>query len=135
MLYLGRGKLITKVRSVVPGVCTVAELYDEELEAIKQKKLMELQRRLQEEARRRQQEQEARRDAILRSILTAEARERLANVKLVRPELARMVEDNIIALVQAGQLRPPVGEDVVKELLSTIYQRTQREIRIRVKRK
>ncbi len=114
----------------------MAELYDEELEAIKQKKLMELQRRLQEEeARRRQQEQEARRDAILRSILTAEARERLANVKLVRPELARMVEDNIIALVQAGQLRPPVGEDVVKELLSAIYQRTQREIRIRVKRK
>ena len=115
----------------------MSEYWDEELEAIKRKKLLELQRRLQmeEELRRRQQEEAARREALLRAILSPEARERLANVKLVRPELAKIVEDNIIALVQAGQLQPPVGEDVVKRLLAAVYERTHREPRIRFKRK
>ena len=115
----------------------MSEFFDEELEEIKRRKLAELQKRLQveEELKRRQQEEMARREALLRAILTPEARQRLANVKLVRPELARIVEDNIIALVQAGQLQPPVGEDVVKQLLATVYERTHREPRIRIKRK
>jgi programmed cell death protein 5 len=115
----------------------VAEYYDEELEEIKRRKLMELQRRLalEEEIKRKQQEEEARREALLRTILTPEARERLANVKLVRPEIARLVEDNIIALVQSGQIKPPVDEETVKKLLALIYERTHRETRIRIKRK
>ncbi len=119
------------------GVLGMSEFYDEELEEIKRRKLLELQRRLQmeEELKRRRQEEEAKREALLRSILTPEARERLANVKLVRPELARIVEDNIIALVQSGQLTPPVDEDTVKKLLSLIYERTRRETRITIKRK
>jgi len=115
----------------------VAEYYDEELAEIQRRKLLEMQKKLQmeEELRRRQQQEAARREALLRAILSPEARERLANVKLVKPEVARIVEDNIIALVQSGQLRPPVGEDVVKQLLAAIYERTHREPRIRFKRK
>jgi programmed cell death protein 5 len=115
----------------------VSEFYDDELAEIQRRKMLELQRRLQmeEELKRRQQQEAARREALLRSILTPEARERLANVKLVRPEIAKLVEDNIIALVQAGQLRPPVDEDIVKQLLAAIYERTHRETRIRIKRK
>ncbi|NPA04593.1 MAG: DNA-binding protein [Crenarchaeota archaeon] len=110
--------------------------YDE-LEAIKRKKLLELQRRLLEEEARRKAEAEARarREALLRAILTPKARERLANVRLVRPDLAQFVEDQLIALVQSGRLRPPVDEDIVKQLLSTIYEQTHRETRIRVKRR
>ena len=115
----------------------MAEYYDDELEEIKRRKLLELQRRLamEEELRKKQQEEEAKREALLRSILTPEARERLANVKLVRPELARIVEDNLIALVQSGQIKPPVDEDTVKKILALIYERTHREPRIRIKRK
>jgi len=115
----------------------VSEYYDEELAEIQKRKLLELQKRLQmeEELRRRQQAEAARREALLRSILAPEARERLANVKLVKPEIAKIVEDNIIALVQAGQLQPPVGDDVVKQLLAAIYERTHREPKIRFKRK
>ncbi len=111
--------------------------FDEELEAIRRKKLEELQRRLAEEEQRKKalEAAEAQRQAILRVILTSSARERLANVKLVRPELARLVEDQIIALVQAGRLRPPVDEDIVKELLAAFYEQTRRETRIRIKRK
>ncbi|MET1102343.1 MAG: DNA-binding protein [Pyrodictiaceae archaeon] len=113
------------------------EFYDAELEEIKRRKLEELQRRLAEEEERRRalQEAEARRQAILRTILTAEARERLANVKLVRPELARLVEDQLIALVQSGRLKPPITDDMVKEILGSIYEQTHRETRIRFKRK
>ena len=113
------------------------ESYDEELEEIKRRKLLELQRRLLEEEARRKAEEEARarREALLRRILTPKARERLANVRLVRPEIAQHVEDQIIALVQAGRLAPPVDEDTVKKLLETIYEQTHRETRIRIKRR
>ena len=111
--------------------------YDEELEEIKRRKLLELQRRLLEEEARRKAEEEAKakREALLRRILTPKARERLANVKLVRPEIAQLVEDQIIALVQAGRLTPPVDEDMVKKLLEVIYEQTHRETRIRIKRR
>lgn len=113
----------------------MAEPEDRELEEIKRRKLLELQRRLEEEQRLREEEArlEAQREALLRTILTHRARERLANVKLVRPELARAVEDAVIQLVQTGRLAPPVDEDVVKRLLVEIDSRIRREPRVRFK--
>ncbi len=108
---------------------------DKELEEIKRRKLLELQRKLEEEQRLREEQArlEAQREALLRAILTPRARERLANVKLVKPELARAVEDTIIQLVQVGRLAPPVGEDVVKTLLAEVDSRVRREPRVRFK--
>ncbi|RUM52640.1 MAG: hypothetical protein DSY86_04960 [Marinomonas sp.] len=68
-------------------------------------------------------------------MLTYRARERLANIKLVRPELARAAEDAIIQLVQAGQLRPPVDDDVVARILVEIDSSRRRDFNIRIKRK
>ncbi len=114
----------------------MSEYFDSELEEILRRKQAELQRRLAEEQQKREAElREAQRQALLRRILTPAARERLNNVKLVRPELARIVEDQIIALVQAGRLRPPVDEDIVKQLLEAVYEQTRYEPRIRIKRK
>jgi len=111
------------------------DVEDRELEEIRMRKLLELQRRLEEEKRRKEQEaiMEAKREAVLRAILTERARERLANVKLVKPELARGVEDLIIQLVQAGRLSPPVDEDIVKQLLIEIDSRNRRDVRVRFK--
>ncbi|MEM4962518.1 MAG: DNA-binding protein, partial [Acidilobaceae archaeon] len=58
------------------------EYTDEELEAIRSRKLAEIQRRLEEERRRK--EIEMQREELLRSILTSEARSRLANLRLVK---------------------------------------------------
>ncbi len=107
--------------------------YDEELEAIKQRKLMELQRRLQEEERRRQLRMQ--KEMLLRSILTPKARERLANLRLVKPELAEAIEDQLIALAQSRRINIPITDDVLKELLASIYEQTHRETRIRIKEK
>ena len=48
------------------------------------------------EARRREEERKAMKDNALRTLLTSEARERLANVKMVKPEVAEVIENSII---------------------------------------
>ncbi|MBO8174380.1 MAG: DNA-binding protein [Thermococcus sp.] len=109
----------------------------EDIEEIRKRKLMELQRRLaeqqkaQEEAARQQAELEAQIQAILRRILTPEARERLARVKLVRPELAQQVELILVQLYQAGQIREKIDDAKLKKILAQIDARTRREFRIK----
>ncbi len=101
--------------------------YDDELEAIKRKKLLEMQKKLEEERQRRLQIQ-----AVLRKIMTPEARSRLANLRLVKPEIADLVEQQIIALAQSGRIPIPVTEDFLKKLLAQLYEQTHRETRIRI---
>ncbi len=103
---------------------------DMELEEIKRRKLLELQRRLEEEKKRRMQM-----DAVLRKILTPEARSRLANLRLVKPELADAIEQQIIVLAQSGRIPLPITDEFLKKLLSQIYEQTHRETRIRILRK
>jgi len=109
------------------------EYTDEEIEAIRARKLEELKKRMEEERRRK--EVEGQREALLRSILSSDARARLTNLKLVKPEVARAVEDYIIQLVNSGRLTPPVEEDIVKRILIELDERMRREYRIQFKRK
>ncbi len=113
----------------------MSEIYDRELEEIKKRKMLELQQRLLEEQRRKEEEalREAKKQEFLRRILTPEARDRLNNIKIVRPEIASFVEDQLIALAQAGRLPIPVSEDIIKKILEQIYSQTHREIRVRIK--
>ncbi len=108
----------------------MAEGYDADLEELKRRKLIELQKKMEEERQRRLQV-----EAMLRKIMTPEARERLANLRLVKPELASLVEQQIIALAQAGRLPIPVTDELLKTLLAQIYEQTHRETRIRIIRK
>jgi programmed cell death protein 5 len=105
------------------------EGYDEELEAIREKKLQELQKRIEEE--RKRQELAAQRRAILRVILTPEARERLDNLRVVKPELVEALEQQLIALAQSGKVRIPITDEDLKRILEAIYKQTHREFRIR----
>ncbi|MCE4609218.1 MAG: DNA-binding protein [Desulfurococcales archaeon] len=110
---------------------------DKELEELRMRKLMELRKQLEAEEQRKklEAEMEARRQAVLRGILTEKARERLANLKLVKPELAKAAEDAIIQLVQVGRLVPPVTDEQVKALLLELDSRTRRSFQIKFKRK
>jgi len=109
----------------------------EDIEEIRKRKLMELQKkyleqqRAQEEAMRQEMELQAQIDAIMRKILTQEARERLGRVKLVKPELARQVELVLVQLYQAGQIREPLDDAKLKKILAQIDARTRREFRIK----
>ncbi|MET1160594.1 MAG: DNA-binding protein [Thermoprotei archaeon] len=104
--------------------------YDEELEEIKRRKLLELQKRLEEERKRREQI-----EAYLRQILTPEARARLANLRLVKPELVDMIEQQLINLARTGRIPIPITDEFLKKLLAQIYEQTHRETRIRFLRK
>ena len=109
----------------------------EDIEEIRKKKLLELQKKYleqqkaQEEAMRQEMELEAQLDAIMRRILTPDARERLGRVKLVKPELARQVQLVLVQLYQAGQIREPIDDAKLKRILAQIDERTRRDFNIK----
>lgn len=100
---------------------------EDELERLKAKKLAELQERLTEEEERRRRELE--RQATMRVILTPEARQRLANLRLIRPELVAQLEEQLIQLASSGRMRIPITDEDLKAILSRLTSR--RSIRIR----
>ena len=108
---------------------------DEEMEAIRQRKLAELQQ--QQVAQAAQEEQkaavEAQKQSILRQILTEDARQRLANIKLVRPQLAEAVEIRLIQLAQQGSLSEKLTDAQLKDILRKI-QGQKRETKIDIRR-
>jgi programmed cell death protein 5 len=106
------------------------QLRDEELEELKRKKLEELQKRA--ELERQAQIAAAQRRAALKQILTPAALARLDNIRVVRPELAEALEQQLIALASSGRVKIPIDEDVLKEILSAIYSQTRKEYRIRL---
>ncbi|MCS7140441.1 MAG: DNA-binding protein [Candidatus Nezhaarchaeota archaeon] len=110
----------------------MSEVSDKELEEIRQRKLMELQRRIvsAEEQERLKREYEAKKQAALRAILTPEARMRLANIKMVRPEFAEQLEVQLIQLAQSGRVPVPITDEQLKKILEML-QPPRREIRIR----
>ncbi len=103
---------------------------DRELEEIKRRKLMELMARQgQEQEEERKEQEELARQSILRQILEPEARERLANLKLARPELAQAVENQLILLAQSGRIYKKISDEELKEILRRLTSQ-RREIRI-----
>jgi programmed cell death protein 5 len=70
------------------------------------------------------------REAALRMALTSEARQRLANVRMVRPDLAASIEEYVIQLASSGKLRKAVDDEQVKQMLSALTGK-KREINIR----
>ncbi len=76
------------------------------------------------------QERKMMREAALRMALTSEARQRLANVKMVRPDLASSIEEYVIQLASSGKLRKAVDDEQLKQMLASLQDK-KREIKIR----
>ena len=76
------------------------------------------------------QERKVMREAALRMALTSEARERLANVRMVKPELASSIEEYVIQLASSGKLKTAVDDGQLKQMLAAL-QPKKREIHIR----
>jgi len=108
------------------------EINEEEIEELRRKKLLQLQRTLAEEQQRAQVQQqiEVQKQALLRRILTPDARSRLTNLKMVKPEFAQQLELQLIQLAQQGKIAIPVTDEQLKEILVRI-QSGRREFKIR----
>lgn len=77
-----------------------------------------------------EQEKKQARENLLKIILTSDARQRLTNVKMVRPQIAQMVEDHLIQLASVGKLKRIVTDDELKNILLSLQQ-PKREFKIK----
>ena len=107
---------------------------DDELEQLRRRKMEEIQRsnsarQMREEQQKAQEAERARRQQILRQILDPEARERLANVRLVKPELAENVESQLIQLYSMGRINRIITDPEIRDILSKMNE-TKRETKI-----
>jgi programmed cell death protein 5 len=66
------------------------------------------------------QQNDEQREHLLRAYVSSEGRERLKRIEQVKPERARAVETQIIQAVRGGKLPPPVGDDIVREILKAV---------------
>jgi programmed cell death protein 5 len=108
------------------------EYSDDELEEIRRRRYSDLQRAAVEEQRQAESRRqfEAQKQAALKLILTPEARQRLTNIRMVKPEFADQIELQLIQLAQSGRIKIPIGDEQLKEALARM-QSSRKEIRIR----
>lgn len=107
------------------------EMEEQELDEIRRRRMLEMQQRLYQEQQQAQVQQqlEVQKQAILRRILTQEARQRLTNLKMVKPDFANALELQLIQLVQTGKAQTPITDVQLREILMRL-QGQRREIRI-----
>ena len=105
---------------------------EEELDALRKRRMLELQQRMSEEQRdvQAQQQLESQKQALLRRILTPEARSRLTNLNMVKPEFTQQLELQLIQLAQQGRINIPITDEQLKELLVRL-QSGKRDYKIR----
>ncbi|MFQ5887251.1 MAG: DNA-binding protein [Candidatus Hydrothermarchaeales archaeon] len=105
----------------------------DDLDDLRKKKMAELQQKLLEE--RAKQEQMAQVEEQIRSaiqqILTPEARARLANIKMAKPEYATQIELMLIQIAQSGQLKNKITDEQLKGILRKIAEGSKKEFKIR----
>lgn len=67
-------------------------------------------------------ELEAQKEQILKQILSSEARMRLNNIKMVKPELSNLVEQYLIGMATQGKIPGQLSDDQLKQILLSIQQ-------------
>ena len=92
---------------------------EDELDSLRKRRMLELQQRMQNEQQQAQAQQnmENQKQALLRRILTPEARSRLTNLNMVKPEFTQQLEVQLLQLAQQGRINLPITDDQLKELL------------------
>jgi programmed cell death protein 5 len=105
---------------------------DDELQALRRKRVEELQRRQQDAAAEQKQREamDAQMQAAMRQILTPEARERMARLKIAYPDVAASVEQQLIGLAQSGRLDRMIDDATLQQILQKVLPE-KRDIKIK----
>ena len=64
----------------------------------------------------------AKKEMLLKQLLSSEARLRLNNVKMVKPELANMVENYLLGLAAQGRAPGQITDEQLKQILMSAQQ-------------
>lgn len=76
-----------------------------------------------------EKQERAAREQMLRIVFTSEARERLSNIRITRPDLAKQVENQIFQLAATGRIKSQITDEELKQMLSSLQQ-PKREFKI-----
>ncbi len=108
---------------------------EEELETIRKRKLEQLKQQAiqQQLAEQQQKDFENKKYQLMRLILSQEGRQRLENIRMVKPQFAEQIEIQLIQLFQAGRLKgaAPLSDNAFKKLLTQISSRGKKEFNIK----
>jgi programmed cell death protein 5 len=111
-----------------------------DIEELRRKRMEELQQQAAQQASQQQasdaaeqermrRELEAQKKQIMMQILTPEARSRLANIRLTKPEYVDQIEIQLIQLAQMGRIKSKITDEQLKVLLQKLAGQ-KREINI-----
>ena len=64
----------------------------------------------------------AQKEIMLKQVLSGDARLRLNNVRMVKPELADLVENHILNLSVQGKISGQISDEQLKQILSSAQQ-------------
>ena len=64
----------------------------------------------------------AQKEMMLKQVLSSEARLRLNNVRMVKPDLTDLVENYILNLSVQGKISGQISDDQLKQILSSAQQ-------------
>ena len=106
---------------------------DRELEELRQRRLQEMQAQAEQQLAQEQERVaiEAQVQGALRQLMSAEAKERLAQVRVARPEIAKAVEQRIMALARDGELTALIDDATLQKMLTPLSRRRKTKIEIR----
>ena len=85
----------------------------------------------QKQAEEKAKQMEEQRAAMLDKVLSAEAKERLGRIRLVKPQKARMVEDMILQMASQRHLGGPVEDAQLLDLLNKVAEKETTEVTIK----
>jgi programmed cell death protein 5 len=98
---------------------------DDELDELRRRKLSALQRQMSDEQKndQLQRQLETQKENLLRTILSPEARQRLTNLKMVKPEFTEQLELQLIQLAQQGKIPVPLADEQLRRILVQLQSR------------
>ena len=70
----------------------------------------------------REAQMAAQKEMILKQILSPDARLRLNNVRLVKPDLSNQVENYLINMASQGKFNSQISDEQLKQILLSIQQ-------------
>lgn len=106
---------------------------EEQLEELRRKKLEQLKQQAaqQQVAKEQQKAYDSQKYQIMRQILSQKGRQRLENIRMVKPEFAEQIELQLIQLFRSGRIKNQLSDKAFKKLLTKLTNKEKKDFKIK----